>query len=82
MENITINQLIFKVLLNPYVIGTTIAVILMLNFCCYVASYKKKPPKPKGKKVIAAPAPAPAPAPEKEGGFDAGGGDAAPAPEA
>lgn len=78
MENITINQLIFKVLLNPYVIGTTIAVILMLNFCCYVASYKKKPPKPKGKKVKAAPAPAP----EKEGGSDAGGGDAAPAPEA
>ena len=43
----TLNQLIFKVLLNPYVIGTTIAVILMLNFCCYVASYRKKTPKPK-----------------------------------
>lgn len=80
MENMTLNQLIFKVLLNPYVIGTTIAVILMLNFCCYVASYRKKTPKPKGKKIKTAPAPAPAT--EKEGGSEASSGNASPAPEA
>ena len=79
MENMTLNQLIFKVLLNPYVIGTTIAVILMLNFCCYVASYRKKAPKPKGKKIKTAPAPAPAA--EKEGGSEVSSGNASPAPE-
>ena len=79
MENMTLNQLIFKVLLNPYVIGTTIAVILMLNFCCYVASYRKKTPKPKGKKIKTVPAPAPAA--EKEGGSEASSGNASTAPE-
>lgn len=79
MENMTLNQLIFKVLLNPYVIGTTIAVILMLNFCCYVASYRKKTPKLKGKKIKTAPAPAPAAG--KEGGSEASSGNASPAPE-
>ena len=44
------------VLLNPFVIGTAIVIILYCNFMGYVARYRKKPPKPK-KKVVAAPAP-------------------------
>ena len=58
------------VLLNPYVIGAAIAVILYCNFVCYIVRYKKKPPQPKRKKVVEA---APAPAPEGE---NAEGGDA------
>ena len=50
--------IIKSVLLNPYVIGTTIAIILYCNFMSYVARYKKKPPKAKKPKVVeAAPAP-------------------------
>lgn len=50
------------VLLNPFVIGTAIVIILYCSFMSYVARYKKKPPKPKKKS-----APEPAPAPKKEG---------------
>ena len=46
------------ILLNPFVIGTAIVIILYCNFMGYVARYRKKPPKPK-KKVVAAPAPKP-----------------------
>ena len=46
------------VLLNPFVIGTAIVIILYCNFMGYVARYRKKPPKPK-KKVVAAPNPKP-----------------------
>ncbi|MCQ2599849.1 MAG: hypothetical protein MJ184_00635 [Treponema sp.] len=52
------------VLLNPFVIGTAIVIILYCNFMGYVARYRKKPPKPK-KKVVAAPAPAPKPESEE-----------------
>lgn len=38
-------SLVKQVLLNPYVIGTTVIVILYMNFCCFVANYRKKPPK-------------------------------------
>ncbi len=65
-----------RVLLNPYVIGAAIAVILYINFVYFVAKYRKKPPQPKRKKVIAAPAPAPA-APAEGGGDASGGGEAA-----
>ncbi len=34
-----------QVLLNPYVIGTAVVVIFYMNFCCFVANYRKKPPK-------------------------------------
>lgn len=44
-----------SVLTNPYVIGTAIVVILYMNFCSFVANYRKKPPKPK--KAKSAPAP-------------------------
>lgn len=54
------------VLLNPYVIGAAIAVILYCNFMSYVARYKKKPPKPKKPKAVEA-----APAPKPEGEKDA-----------
>lgn len=55
------------VLLNPYVIGAAIAVILYCNFMSYVARYKKKPPKPKKPKAVEA---APAPKPEGEKGAE------------
>ena len=51
--------LIKQILLNPFVIGTAIAVILFMNFCCFVANYSKKPKKA-SKKKDKAPAPAPA----------------------
>ena len=47
--------LIKQILLNPFVIGTAIVVILFMNFCCFVANYSKKPKKASKKK---APAPA------------------------
>lgn len=66
-----------QVLSSPYVIGTAVVVILLMNFCCFVANYRKKPPKPKKKR--AAPAPAPAPSGEGEnkdgGGSDSGDAD-------
>lgn len=55
------------VLLNPYVIGAAVAVLLYCNFVSYVARYKKKPPKPKKKHVEPAPAPAPKPEGEEAG---------------
>lgn len=65
------------VLLNPYVIGAAIVVILYCNFVCYIVRYKKKPPQPKKKKIVEA-APAPAPEGENAGGEAAdGGGEAA-----
>lgn len=54
------------VLKSPVVIGTAIVVILYLNFVFFVARYKKKPSKPKKRRVVAAPAPAPKPAEENE----------------
>ncbi len=49
--------LIKQILLNPFVIGTAIVVILFMNFCCFVANYSKKPKKA-SKKKASAPAPA------------------------
>jgi hypothetical protein len=48
-------RIIKAVLLNPYVIGTAIFILLYLNFVSFVAKYTKKPPKPKKKKVVAPP---------------------------
>lgn len=59
-------RIIKAVLLNPYVIGTTIFILLYLNFVSFVAKYTKKPPKPKKQKQK----PAPAPTPKKEGEED------------
>lgn len=53
--------LIKQILLNPFVIGTAIVVILFMNFCCFVANYSKKPKKASKKKDKA-----PTPAPKKE----------------
>ncbi len=64
-----------KILTNKTVIITTVLVFLYIDFICYVARYRKKPPRPKVKKV-AAPAPAAAPA-EDEGGEDGGGEESA-----
>ena len=52
-------ELIKKILLHPFIIGTAIVVILFMNFCCFVANYSKKPKKA-SKKKDKAPAPAPA----------------------
>lgn len=51
-----IMPIILQVLKSPYVIGTCLVVIFFMNFCSFVANYRKKPPKPK--KPKAAPAPA------------------------
>ena len=61
-----------EVLKSPIVIGTTLAIILYLNFVFFVAHYKKKPPKPKKRRVVA-PAPAPAKSEESEAGGDSSG---------
>lgn len=44
------------VLINPYVIGTTIVILLYCNFVSYVARYRKKPPKAKKRKTPSPPA--------------------------
>mgnify|MGYP007022356300 FL=1 len=43
MQNTSLMSIIFEVIKSPYVIGTTIVVILLMNFCCFVANYRKKP---------------------------------------
>ena len=52
---------IFGVLKDFRVIGTVIVMIIVIEFAKFVTTYKKKPPKPKGKK-----APKPAPAQKEE----------------
>ena len=64
--------IILEVLKSPIVIGTVIAMLIVISFAKYVCNYRKKPPKPKGKKnkaVSVAQNPAPAeenPEAEKE----------------
>ena len=53
---------ILKVLTNPYVIGTAIVIFLYIDFCIFVANYKKKPKKLKKKST-----PKPAPVKPAEG---------------
>lgn len=54
-----------EVLKSPIVIGTTLAIILYLNFVFFVAHYKKKPPKARKPRAVS-PAPAPAKPAEAE----------------
>ena len=42
---------IFGVLKDFRVIGTVIVMILVIEFAKFVTTYRKKPPKPKGKKA-------------------------------
>lgn len=54
--------IILGVLKSPIVIGTVIAMLIVISFAKYVCNYTKKPPKPKGKKnkvVLQAQNPAP-----------------------
>ena len=46
--------IILGVLKSPIVIGTVIAMLIVISFAKYVCNYTKKPPKPKGKKRILA----------------------------
>jgi|WetSurMetagenome_2_1015567.scaffolds.fasta_scaffold292795_2 hypothetical protein len=44
---------IVKIILhNKYVIGTAIVVFLYMDFACYVANYRKKPPKQRKPHVV------------------------------
>ena len=57
--------IILGVLKSPIVIGTVIAMLIVISFAKYVCNYTKKPPKTKGKKNKAvSPAQNPAPAEE------------------
>ena len=57
--------IILEVLKSPIVIGTVIAMLIVISFAKYVCNYRKKPPKPKGKKnKVVSPAQNPAPAEE------------------
>ena len=57
--------IILGVLKSPIVIGTVIAMLIVISFAKYVCNYTKKPPKPKGKKnKVVSPAQNPAPAEE------------------
>lgn len=47
-----------KILTNPIVIGTAVVVVLYMNFCTFVANYRKKPPRPKKKRTPPPPVPA------------------------
>ncbi len=64
-----------QVLSCKLVIGTAIVVILYLDFCTFVANYRKKPLLPKKRRAPPAPAKK-APAPQKD--EDADNADAAP----
>ncbi|MBQ8776644.1 MAG: hypothetical protein IJZ71_09455 [Treponema sp.] len=58
--------IILEVLKSPIVIGTVIAMLIVISFAKYVCNYTKKPPKTKGKKNKAvSPAQNPAPATEE-----------------
>ena len=56
--------IILGVLKSPIVIGTVIAMLIVISFAKYVCNYTKKPPKTKSKKNIVASAQNPAPAEE------------------
>lgn len=58
--------IILGVIKDFRVIGTVVAMIIVIEFAKYVTTYRKKPPKPKKSKVVAAPAPA-KPEEKKEG---------------
>ena len=64
---------IIGVLKDFRVIGTVIAMILVIEFAKCVTTYRKKPPKKKGKKAAK---PAPAPKEEKKEEKPAEGGEA------
>ncbi len=51
--------LILGVLKDFRVIGTVIVMLLVIQFAKFVTTYKKKPPKPKGKKGQKSPKAAP-----------------------
>ena len=57
MKNSEMISIIFKVLKDPKVIGTTIAMILVITFANFIVNYSKKHKTPKIKKPAAAPAP-------------------------
>jgi len=58
--------IILEVLKSPIVIGTVIAMLIVISFAKYVCNYTKKPPKTKGKKNKAvSPAQTPSPATEE-----------------
>lgn len=65
--------IIKAVLMNKYVIEAAIASVLLMNFASYVVRYRKKPPKPRVKKVAVATPTAPS---EGEGGDEASADDA------
>ena len=57
--------IILEVLKSPIVIGTVIAMLIVISFAKYVCNYTKKPPKTKSKKNKAvSPAQTPSPAEE------------------
>ena len=77
--NVNYIQLILGVIKDIRVIATIVAALFIIEFAGFVASYRKKAPKPKkAKPAKAAPPPKPA-APEGGEGGDAGGDGAAPA---
>lgn len=57
--------IILEVLKSPIVIGTVIAMLIVISFAKYVCNYTKKPPKTKSKKnKVVSPAQNSAPAEE------------------
>lgn len=59
-----------EVLKSPVVIGTTIVVLLYLNFVFFVARYKKQSPKPRKPKAVAPVAAKPAESASDESGAE------------
>ncbi|MBQ8212343.1 MAG: hypothetical protein IJZ27_07445 [Treponema sp.] len=57
--------IILEVLKSPIVIGTVIAMLIVISFAKYVCNYTKKPPKTKSKKNKVASAQTPSPATEE-----------------
>jgi hypothetical protein len=52
MDISSIMPIVKIILHNKYVIGTAIVVFLYMDFACYVANYRKKPPKQRKPRVV------------------------------
>lgn len=59
MSTQEILNIIKSVLLNPFVIGTAVVVILYMNFCSFVCNYTKKEKKFKKKRSVQVATPEP-----------------------
>lgn len=54
MANQSLMQIILQIIKDPRVIITMLSCLILMNFACYIAHYRKKPKFRRGKPNIAA----------------------------